>query len=292
MNNSIRDKLSDYIFIFPAITMFCVFSMYPYLKVFHLSLFEWTPPLQPVFVAFRNFTDIFGDAVWWKSMLQAGYITILALVIQNVLALLLALAIARKIRCGNLYSVIFFIPPVLAGIVVGLIWKWIYNPDYGLLNHFLSLLGLENHQNAWLDNPNTALTCVAIIHMWKGFGWGFVILLAGLQIIPEELYEAAHIDGASGWHRFRHITAPLMIPVFFLVSILTILGTMQIFDIIFSTTRGGPAYHTEVPITRILFSMQSSNYGYACAEGVIFGVILFVFSMMQLRISKQKGVEI
>jgi ABC-type sugar transport system permease subunit len=272
--------------------MFCIFSIYPFFKVFHLSLFEWRPPLQPVFVAFRNFADIFGDAVWWKSMLQAGYITILSLVIQNILALLLALAIARRIRCGNLYSVIFFIPPVLAGIVVGLIWKWIYNPNYGLLNHFLSLIGLENCQNAWLDNPNTALTCVAIIHMWKGFGWGFVILLAGLQIIPEELYEAARIDGASVWHRFRHITAPLMVPVFFLVSILTILGTMQIFDIIFSTTRGGPAYHTEVPITRILFSMQSSNYGYACTQGAIFGVILFVLSMVQLRISKQKGAGI
>lgn len=290
LDYSLKDRLSNYVFILPALLMFCTFSIYPYFKVFQLSLYSWSPPLQPIFVGLRNFIDIFGDKIWWQSLLQAGYITILALTVQNLLALLLALAVARGIRGGNIYRVVFFIPPILAGIVVGLIWRWIYD-EYGLLNHFLNLIGLGKYARAWLSDPKTALTCVAIIHMWKGFGWGFIILLAGLQSIPEELYEAARVDGANAWHRFRHITVPLMLPVFFLVSILTILGTMQIFDIIISTTGGGPGYHTQVPITQILFTMQGmSRYGYACAEGVIFGMILLVLSMFQLRLSKKTGV--
>ena len=140
---------------------------------------------------------------------------------------------------------------------------------------------------AWLANPNTALYSVAIIHMWRGFGWGFIIILAGLQNIDTQLYEAAEVDGAESWHKFVHITFPLMIPVFILVSILTILGTMQIYDLIVSMTNGGPEYYTEVPITRILASMQGENrFGYACARGVVFGGMLLILSMMQIKISK------
>ena len=123
--------------------------------------------------------------------------------------------------------------------------------------------------------------------MWKGFGWGFIILLAGLQFIPRQLYEAAKVDGAGPWDTFMRITAPLMVPVFVLVSILTILNTMQIYDLIVSTTGGGPGYHTEVPITRILASMLgSSRLGYACALGVVFGVILLIASFVQIQASK------
>lgn len=290
MRYKIKSTIENYTFILPALLMFCIFSIYPYYKVFQLSLFDWDGIMpNAVFVGLRNFKDIFlYDTTWWHSILQAGYITILALTLQNFLALVLALAVNRDIRAGNIYRIIFYLPPVLSGIVVGLIWNWIYNGDYGLLNYFLKIIGLERFQKAWLADPGTALTSVAVIHMWKGFGWGFVILLAGLQSIPTELYEAARVDGAGSWHRFKYITVPLMVPVFFLVSILTILGTMQIFDIIISTTRGGPGYHTEVPITRLLFSMQgTSMYGYACAQGIVFGVILLVLSMVQLRYSRK-----
>src|SRR5438045_2509027 len=155
------------------------------------------------------------------------------------------------------------------------------------LSHALACFGLGHLAHAWLAEPSTALVSVAVIHMWKGFGWGFVILLAGLQAIPRELNEAAHVDGANEWQIFRKITVPLMLPVFFLVSILTVLGTMQIYDIIAATTNGGPGYHTEVPITRILAAMVgSSRFGYACALGILFGLILLAISMVQLRISK------
>lgn len=285
----IRTLLGSYVFILPALCLFLTFSAYPFFKVFQLSVTSWDGIMpNPEYVGFENFKDLlFDNAVFWLSMKNAFFVTFLALTAQNLLALLLAFLCDKDIKGGNIYRVIFYLPPVLSGIVVGLIWNWIYDGNYGLLNHFLAFIGLGDLSRAWLSDSKTALIGVSIIHMWKGFGWGFVILLAGLQSIPRELYEAARVDGANTWIVFKKITVPLMIPVFILVSILTILGTMQIFDIIISTTGGGPGYHTEVPITRIVAMMiGSSKFGYACAMGVVFGLILLAISMIQIRVSK------
>lgn len=284
-----RRVLGAYLFVAPALLLFGIFSLYPFLKVFQLSVSNWdgiSPQMQ--YVGLENFKDLLTDnPVFWGSMKNALVVTVLALVVQNIVALFLALLCDRDIKGGNIYRVIFYLPPVLSGIVVGLIWNWIYDGNYGLLNHFLHLIGLGDLTRAWLADSKTALLAVSVIHMWKGFGWGFVILLAGLQSIPRELYEAARVDGANGWIVFKNVTVPLMIPVFILVSILTILGTMQIFDIIISTTGGGPGYHTEVPITRIVATMiGNSKFGYACAMGVTFGLILLAISMVQIRVSK------
>ncbi len=284
-----RDLFTTYLFIIPAVLLFSVFSLYPFLKVFQLSVFEWDGIMPAMtFVGLQNFkTAIFQDAAWRTSLYNAGIVTVLALTIQNGLALLLAMIVDREIKGKNFYRVVFYLPPVLSGIVVGLVWNWIFDGSHGLLNYALTHVGLAGWTRAWLAEPNTALVSVAVIHMWKGFGWGFVILLAGLQAIPRELNEAAYVDGANEWQIFRKITVPLMLPVFFLVSILTVLGTMQIYDIIASTTNGGPGYHTEVPITRILAAMTgSSRFGYACSLGILFGIILLAVSMVQLRLSK------
>lgn len=286
---NLRRLRPGYFFVMPAVIMLSLFYIYPFLKVFQLSFYEWdgiSPKMQ--FIGLSQFRDIiFSNPIWWQSMWHAAYITILALVFQNFLALVLALIVDREIKFGKVYRVIFFLPPVLSGIVIGLIWNWIFNGNYGLLNYWLSKIGLGYLARSWLADPKTALTCVSIIHIWKGFGWGFIILLAGLQNIPRTLYEAARIDGASAWEIFRRITAPLMIPVFVLVMILTVLGTMQIYDIIVATTGGGPGYHTEVPVSRIIARMiYSSQFGYACAMGLVFGVVLVLLSVAQMKISK------
>lgn len=284
----IRGFFGNYAFILPALLLFLVFSVYPFYKVFELSVFEFDG-ISPdkTFVGLSHFRELLTNQVFWASMRNATVITFLALTLQNLAALLLALACDRDIRFGNVYRVIFYIPPVLSGIVVGLIWQWIYDGDYGFLNHFLEILGLGHLKRAWLSDPKTALYAVSAIHMWKGFGWGFIVLLAGLQSIPRELYEAAKVDGANAWLVFCHVTAPLMMPVFILVSILTVLGTMQIYDIIISTTGGGPGYHTEVPISRMIAEMTgSSRFGYACAMGIVFGMVLLAISLVQIRVSK------
>jgi ABC-type sugar transport system permease subunit len=286
----IKDTLENYLFILPAVIIFSIFYIIPFIWVFQLGMFEWDGILPTkIFVGLSNFKEIFfQDPIWWQAMLQAGYITLIALVFQNALAFLLAWACDREIRAKNFYRVIFFIPPVLSEVVVGLVWQWILDGHYGLLNNWLVHFGMPQLTHNWLSDPKTALTTVAIVHCWKGFGWGFLIFLAGLQGIPRELYEAARVDGANAWDSFRKITVPLMVPVTVLVAILTILGTMQAFVLIIAMTGGGPAYHTEVPVLRILASMRGSGrFGYACAQGISFGVILMAISFVQYKFSQR-----
>jgi len=287
-----RLKLAPYLFIAPALLMFATFSIVPFFLMTSTSLLNWDG-ISPHrdFVWFQNYVEaLLHDQVFRQSFLNGAWVTVLALTIQNALALILALAVNRQLAGRSIYRTIFFIPPILSEIVVGLIWSWIYDGNYGILNDVLRAMGLGAWSRDWLSSPDTALNAIAVIHMWKGFGWGFVIFLAGLQTIPEELYEAARVDGASPWYRFWHITVPLLFPVMILVSILTVLGTMQIFGIIIATTNGGPAYHTEVPITRIFASMLgSSRFGYACAQGIIFGVLLLIFSLWQMRWQKRSA---
>lgn len=280
---------SNYLFVLPALVMFVTFNFYPYIQVFFLSVFKYNGiSIHKTFVGLANYKDILTDnPAWWISMKNAGYVTGLSLTVQNGLALMLAWFVDRDIRGGQIYRSIFFLPPILSGIVVGLIWNWLYQGDHGLLNAILEKIGLHELKHAWLADPDTALTALAVVHMWKGFGWGFIILLAGLQGIPRDLYEAARVDGAGEFRIFWKMTVPMMIPVFILVSVLTILGTMQMYDLVITTTRGGPGLHTEVPMKRILDEITpGSRMGYASAMGVVFGAVLLVVSMLQIQLSK------
>ncbi len=291
MKIRLRDTLENYAFVLPALIIFSIFYIIPFINVFLYSFLDWDGIMRinsSNFVWFTNFTEAMTDKIWWQSVWQAGFITLIALTLQNALAFLLAWACDREIRMKNFYRVIFFIPPVLSEVVVGLVWKWILDGNYGILNSWLVSLGFPNLVKDWLSDPATALTTLAVVHCWKGFGWGFLLFLAGLQTIPRELYEAARVDGANAWQSFKKITVPMMVPVTVLVMILTVLGTMQIFALIYTMTGGGPGYHTEVPVTRIFASMRgSSRFGYACAQGIIFGVILMIVSFIQYRFSKK-----
>ena len=288
----IRDTLENYVFVLPAVVIFSIFYIIPFIWVFQLGLFEWDGiSFTKIFVGLGNFKEIFfQDVNWWHAMWNASYITLIALTFQNILAFMLAWACDREIKMKNFYRVIFFIPPVLSEVVVGMAWRFIINDIDGanIINRTLMGMGLSNMAHNWLSDPKTALTTVAIVHCWKGFGWGFLIFLAGLQTIPRELYEAARVDGASAWQSFRKITLPLMIPVIVLVAILTVLGTMQVFVLIISLVGGEFAGHTSVPVLRILASMRgSSRFGYACAQGITFGMVLIVISFIQYRFSKK-----
>lgn len=288
----LKPELENYILILPAVIIFSVFYIIPFIWVFQLSLTNWDGILpSKAFVALANFREIiFQDANWWQAMRNAGYITLIALILQNTLAFLLAWACDRQIRLKHFYRTIFFIPPILSEIVVGMVWRFIINDVGGanIINRFLYSVGLTQLAHNWLTDPDTVLTTVALVHSWKGFGWGFLIFLAGLQVIPKELYEAARVDGAGAWSCFKKITVPFMVPVFVLVAILTILGTMQSFVLILGLVGGEFAGHTSVPVLRILAVMRdSSRFGYACAQGLSFGVILIAISFIQYRLSKR-----
>lgn len=289
---ALKNNLQNFLFVLPAVAIFVTFYIIPFINMFWLSLHEWygIGPVQ--FVGMDNFKELMSDKIWWDSIWHAGYITLIALTFQNAIAFALALACDREIRMKRFYRVIFFIPPVLSEVVVGIIWNWILDPGIqngqhiGLLNHMLYNSGLPQLVHNWLGDPDTALTTIAIVHSWKGFGWGFIMLLAGLQTIDKQLYEAAKVDGAGSWKTFTNVTIPMMMPVILVVVILTILGSMQVFVLIISMVNKGLVYHTDVPVTRILSSMQgTSRFGYACAQAVIFGVILVAVSFIMKQLS-------
>ena len=290
MISSCKEKTFNLLFIVPALVLFLIFNLYPLLRTIQLSFFEWNGiDKDMLFIGFAQYKHIiFSNPAFWKSMWNAAYITLLCLTLQNGLALLLAILVNRQIKGENIFRVIFFLPPVLSGIVVGLIWKFIYDGNFGILNTCLISLGFEQFKDfAWLSEIKTALSSVAVVHMWKGFGYGFIIFLAGLQTIPNELYESAEVDGANKWQQFINVTVPSMIPVFTMVSVLTVLGAMQIFDLIYSMTQGGPAGHTDVPITKIYQYMNNGEFGYSTAMAVVFGMLLLIVSLIQFYISKK-----
>lgn len=288
----LKEALENYFFVFPAVAIFTIFYIIPFFSVFQMSFMDWDF-INPVktFVGLNNFKEIIlQDKDWWRAFGNAGWITFIALTFQNALAFLLALACDREIKLKNFYRVIFFIPPVLSELVVGMVWRFIINDIEGanIINRALTTIGLGQFAHNWLTDYKTALTTVAFVHSWKGFGWGFLIFLAGLQTIPKELYEAARVDGANAWQQFKNITIPLMIPVIVTVAILTILGTMQAFVLIIGLVGGELAGHTSVPVLRILVSMlASSRFGYACAQGITFGVVLVIVSFVQYRVTQK-----
>jgi len=287
--------LSNYLFILPALAMFLTFNVYPFYKVLNMSFFHWNgiDLGGGTFAGLANYKEaLLEDHTWWYSIRNAAIITVLALTLQNFLALVLAWIVDRGIKGGQFYRSVFFLPPILSGVVVGLVWNWIFRGDAGLLNNVLDKLGMSGWAHAWFSDIRTALLSLAVVHMWKGFGWGFMILLAGLQGIPRELYEAARVDGANEFGIFWKITVPLMIPVFALVSVLTILGTMQLYDLVVVTTMGGPSGHTEVPMFTIIRELtENHRFGYAASLGVVFGFILVFVSLIQLQLAKRVKAE-
>ena len=294
LNYKTRDKLSSFLFVLPALVIFLAFYVYPLFFTFWLSLHRVDMISPGSFVGLANFKDVlFYDKNWWPSFYNAGFITFFALTFQNLLAFMLALGVDKAVRTGNIYRAIFFILPILSEIIIGLLMKEMLVKDPGVLNHFLAKIGLSGLQANWLGKEMVLFT-TALVHCWKGFGWGFIIFLAGLQTIPQQLYEAARIDGANAWHSFTKITLPLMVPVSIMVIILTILGSMQSFGMILALTRGAGGL-TEVPVMRIFNHLKDGQAGIASCEGLIIGVVLVIASFSMLKISqgikKKYGVE-
>ena len=266
-----------YFLIAPALILYLVIGLYPFVETFLLSFYRWDG-ISPTkeFVWLRNYWEIFTqNAVWWTSVYNAVLIAAVALVLQNGVALLLAVLVDQQIESGKeFYRVMFYVPPMLSVIVVGIVWRWILDGHFGILNRLLRSFGLEEYALAWLSDPNTALGCVTLVICWQGFGNAFLLFLAGLQGISKSFYEAAEIDGANEYQKFKIVTLPLLASTTKIVSILTVLGTMQAFGIILVMTSGGPGFHTEVPVLRIFKeAFESYNFGYATAMSAVLGGI-------------------
>ncbi len=292
--HALKDKSVNFSFIFPAVLIFSIFYIYPFLYTFILSFQEYDLISSARYVGLANFKEIlvsgqpWWKSMWWNSVRNGAFITFWALTFQNLLAFMLALAVDKIIRLNKFYRVMFFLLPVLSEVIIGLLMKQLLASEpvgRGVLNQILSNFGFGGLAQNWLGENRVLLT-TALVHCWKGFGWAFIIFLAGLQRIPEQLYEAAHIDGANAFQTFRRITIPLLMPVMTLILVLTILGTMQTFAMILALT-GGAAGLTEVPVMLIYNHIRGDKAGFACAEGIILGLMLIGVSFTMYFVSKK-----
>lgn len=284
------EMTTAYVFILPTLILFSLFSVYPFIRTIELSFTDWNG-LSSTFksVGLENYLAAFSDGVWWSSVWNGVLLAAVALVFMQGLGLMLAVAVDRKMAGATAYRTLFYIPPILSGIVVAIIWKWLYEPNNGVINTTLENIGLGDLAHPWLGDPSTALWAISLVSVWQGVGYPFLLFLAGLQSIPDELYEAARVDGADMRQIFWSVTLPLLRPVIGIVSVLTFLGAMQTFNLVIAMTNGGPGYATEVPIFHIYRAAfgGSPNFGYASALSLIFGMMLFAISMASLWFSRR-----
>ncbi|MEM7134668.1 MAG: sugar ABC transporter permease [Chloroflexota bacterium] len=278
----LRRMYTGYLFILPAVIWLVWWQLGPALFAAYLSFHKWSvlSPAKP-FVGLHNYRQIWGDDVFWGAMWNTViYVTQIPLGIA--LALALALALNRPLKGIRYLRTIYYMPAVTSVVVVSLMWKLLYNKDFGIFNYLFDFVGLGPY--GFLQSTAMAMPSIMGMAVWLGLGARMLLFLAGLQSIPNDFYEAADVDGAGRWNKFRHITIPLLAPTTFFVFITSIIGSFQVFGPIYVLTQGGPAGATDVAVHRIYFeAWQNLRFGYASAETVILFAILFIVTVIQFR---------
>jgi ABC-type sugar transport system permease subunit len=288
---ALRRNLIGWLFLAPAIALIATFTITPFAQAILLSFQSWdgVSPDTP-WVGLDNYDFVASDPIFWASMRNVLFFGVVGFVAGNGVALGMALAVNSIARGKTFFRTVFYLPGVLSVVVVGLLFSFILAPGSGILNRLLGLVGLSTLQQNWLGDPAVALPAVAAVFIWFHWGFGFLLFLAGLQDVPKELYEAAELDGASRWSKFRYITWPQLAPVTSIVSLLTLLAALQIFGTVQVLTNGGPGHHTMVP-TLAIYNEAFVNwrYGSAAAMSVIFGGALVLLSVLQLAITRRRS---
>jgi ABC-type sugar transport system permease subunit len=286
-----QQAATGYLFMLPALLLIGVFTFYPFVQGIALSFQSWDGVGRDTpWVGLRNYQRVLGDSIFWVSMRNAAVFGAVGFIAGNALSLGMALAVNNVRRGATFYRVAYYLPGVFSVVVVGMMFAWLLQPSVGILNRTLEAVGLGALRGNWLNDPALALPTVASVYVWYHWGFGFLLFLAGLQGVPRELYEAASIDGAGAWARFRYITWPQLTPVTTIVSVLTLLGALQIFGTVQVLTNGGPGYLTEVPTLRIYKeAFQFNRFGVAAAMSVVFGSILVGLSLLQLWLGRRFG---
>lgn len=284
-----RREWSAYLFLAPGLLLFAIFTLYAVGFSFYLSFHEWNilETAKP-FIGLENYIKLFHDFRFTRSVVNTVYYTAVSVPLTMLSGLIIALLL-NNIKFRGIYRTLYYIPTITPLVVAAIIWKWVYQGDYGLLNYFLTSLGLINKPVLWLSDPSLAMPSIIIMSVWGGAGYDMVIYLSGLQAIPEEYYDAAKVDGASGWQQFRYITVPLLNPTTFFLLITSIIGSFQIFTQIFVMTNGGPLNRTTT-IGYYLYQKAFTQFqmGYASAIAYALFAMIFVFSVLQMHFMRQE----
>jgi multiple sugar transport system permease protein len=286
LKRGMRHNLSGYLFLLPALLIFALFVWYPIIQGFIMSFQSIDMINPPAWIGWENYRQVLTDplfAVAWRNTLA---FTLYALLFGYLIPVILALVINEMRHGKAFFRLVFYLPVMLSPIVTVFLWRWIYNPDSGLLNALLSLVHIPG--GLWLANPGTALPSLMVVATWSSAGSTMLIYLAGLQGVPASLYEAAEIDGASLWRRLWSITLPTIRPIMLLMLILQIIGTMQVFIEPFTITNGGPVNSTTSVLLLIYnYAFQNADFGGASALGVMLFLVLAVFALIYMRMTNR-----
>ena len=281
-----EETIAGYVFLLPNLIGFIVFMLFPILFAFYIMLTDWSLAKEPEFIGLKNFDTMVNDRLFWKSLGNSFYYTFVAVPTGIFIAFWLALALNRKMRGIIFFRTVYFLPQITLTVAAATIWRWIYQPEIGMINHILEIFGINGPK--WIHDTKWAMPSVIIMSNWQGIGFAMLILLAGLQGIPEEFYEAAAIDGASGWQRMRYVTLPMLSPAIFFVVVTSLIGAFQSFDQFYVLTEGGPA-HATTPLTLYIFqnAFRFFKMGYGAALAAVLFVIILIITIVQWHLARR-----
>jgi multiple sugar transport system permease protein len=284
-----KDSVWAFILLMPNFLCFLMFLLIPLVASFILSFTQWDlmTPIQRV--GFANYVELFKDETFLKSLGNTIYFTFVSVPIGITISLFLAMGLNQCIKGMKIYRATYFFPVIASMVAVALVWSWIYNPEFGLFNYFLSMIGIRGPK--WLVSNEWAMPSIIITAIWKGLGFNMLLFLAGLQGIPKTYYEVADIDGATWPHKFFYITLPLLSHVILFVVIISIINSFQVFDFVYLMTYGGPSRSTSV----LVFYLYQNAFryfrmGYASAIAYAIFFLILVFTLTQFLLQKRRAV--
>ncbi len=279
-----QETLEGYLFAAPAILGYLIFVLGPVVTSLIMSLAEYNIIKPPVFIGIQNYITAFtDDELFWTSVRVTVFYTIIAVPLNLVVGFLIAVLMNQKVNGISIFRTIWYMPAIVPAVANAVLWQWVLNPDFGLLNLLLGKLGIPGPR--WLIVPNTAIPAFILMNLW-GVGGGMLIYLGGLQGIPQHLYEAVEIDGGNWWARFRHVTIPMMTPVIFFNLIIGLINTFQVFTPAFVMTQGGPAYATYFYVLHLYKNaFQYLRMGYASAMAWILMLFVLLMTFLIFRTS-------
>ncbi|MGG6895630.1 MULTISPECIES: carbohydrate ABC transporter permease [Rhizobium] len=279
-------RVQAFILLVPALAIYAVFALYPMFNVVLLSFQKWNGlDPQRQFVGLANYSAIFTrDPVFWVAFRNTVIWTLMSLVFPPMVGLMLALSLNQRIFGRNGLRAIFYLPVIIAPIAVATMWKWMYDPFFGLFSQLLTNWGLQSWIKDWLGNKDIALYSVFIAYLWQTVGFSMVLFLAGLQNVSQTLVEAARIDGAGRWAVFKHVTLPALRPTVTIVLVLSIISSLKAFDIVYGLTGGGPAQSTQMlALWAFTQAMQIFDFGRGAAISVVLLAITMAIVIPYLR---------
>lgn len=289
--NKTKDRIVIVAFLLPALLLFFGLILYPVCNTVFLSFHSWKGIYGSTkeFVGFHNFAKVLSDRSFWNAMKNAVYFMIGGFVVLLPLSFGLALLVTSKLKGTKIMKTAFFMPVMLSTTAVALMWVYILNPTYGAVNEILRTVGLESLCREWLSTPTLNIWCIILVNEWMYAGYNMLIFASGLVSIPDSLYEAAELDGCSGWRKVLYISIPLSKESFKIFAILCVTGCLKAFDLIWAMTKGGPNHVSEMPAT-LLYNQAFSfkQFGSSSAIGVLLLVLGVVLSLLINRTFKEK----